>query len=414
MKVLIILQSNYPYPLIYGGQQAVFHMIDYLRHKVDISLIYNANGLSRDNELGLQKKWGNVAFFPYRKHWKEYAGVNQRFIKKVSDKVKTKFLSNNQEYKSYKTIEIKKEFDKEFLELINQVIVDEKIDLVQTEFLDTISLVYALPKNVKKVFIQHEIGYIKNKLYLDGLKNKTIDLDYLYELNKAFEIQSMNQYDAVIALTQTDVQKLYQDGVKIILESSPACIPPKVQMKEMCYSENRISFLGGYNHKPNSDGLKWFLDNVWDILLSFNKTINLDVIGAWPKAVCEDWRKKYKNIEFKGIVENLSDVLCGSVMIVPILVGSGMRMKILEAVNHGCPFVSTSVGVEGLSFEDGINCFIDDIPIHFAQKIVKLLEDKKLQKDFWKNSKKVYDDNYSLEQLGKKRLDIYKIFYEGN
>ena len=93
-------------------------------------------------------------------------------------------------------------------------------------------------------------------------------------------------------------------------------------------------------------------------------------------------------------------------MIVPILSGSGMRMKILEAINNSVPFVSTVVGAEGLMFETDRDCYITDNPNMFADSICKLLGDKKLQLDFVKSAKKVYDEYYSPDIQAKKRLTI--------
>jgi glycosyltransferase involved in cell wall biosynthesis len=85
-----------------------------------------------------------------------------------------------------------------------------------------------------------------------------------------------------------------------------------------------------------------------------------------------------------------------------------MRMKILEAVRNGCSFVSTSIGIEGLDFKDGQDCFIEDNPSLFAEKINILNENTKLQKKFYYNSKRVYEEKFSEEVLGNMRLSVYK------
>lgn len=94
-------------------------------------------------------------------------------------------------------------------------------------------------------------------------------------------------------------------------------------------------------------------------------------------------------------------------MIVPLRIGSGMRMKILDAVNCQIPFITTSVGVEGLLFENEKDCLIADTEETFVANLLRLIDDIHLQNHLIQNSKKVYDTNYSIDVLADKRLDVY-------
>lgn len=411
MKILIILKSVFPYPLSSGGQQAVFHMIDYLKDKIDISIVYDAKGVNPSDEKKLISLWENVKFFRYSKSKYDYIGWNYIFINKLCKKIQNILFHKEKDYTLSQVLTIHNEYDNDFLEFINSIIKQEKIEIVQTEFLDSISLVYALPENVKKVFVQHEIGYIRNALLLKEMKSDQMIDKYHFEKLKSFEVSTMNQYNVIITLTDVDSMKLKNDNVITAIMSSPACIPVKTKHSNYTYTTNRLTFLGGYNHKPNSDGLKWFLEKVWSFILITKPDTVLDVVGSWPKDVCEELMKRYKNITFKGMIQDLATVLPGSVMIVPILVGSGMRMKILDAVNHGCPFVTTTVGVEGLNFVNNESCFVEDVSESFASKVLELLNNKELQELFLLNSQKVYNENYSIEILGDKRLQIYNDLY---
>lgn len=97
-------------------------------------------------------------------------------------------------------------------------------------------------------------------------------------------------------------------------------------------------------------------------------------------------------------------------MIVPILIGSGIRIKILEACSQGVPFVSTSVGAEGIPLVNGSHCFITDDVESFVNDII-LLQEVELQKKFVSNSRKMIEDHYSLEALRKNRINIYESLF---
>ena len=97
-------------------------------------------------------------------------------------------------------------------------------------------------------------------------------------------------------------------------------------------------------------------------------------------------------------------------MIVPITIGSGIRMKILEAASMGIPFVSTTVGAEGIPLRDGHDCFLTDSPNTFVEDIVKL-QDKELKLLFIQNANCMVCENYSLEALRRNRLEIYNTVF---
>lgn len=77
-------------------------------------------------------------------------------------------------------------------------------------------------------------------------------------------------------------------------------------------------------------------------------------------------QSEYPELKLAGYVEDLGSFLKGSVAVVPIRIGSGMRMKILDAVLSKVPFVTTAKGVEGIDFKDGEDCLIVDDPAGFG------------------------------------------------
>ena len=97
-------------------------------------------------------------------------------------------------------------------------------------------------------------------------------------------------------------------------------------------------------------------------------------------------RQAYKQVEMTGFIPSISPYSSHSIMIVPILTGSGMRMKIIEAANNGIPFVTTQVGVEGLTFENGKDCYIENTHSAFAQSTLALMNDPNTQLTFRTNA----------------------------
>lgn len=126
-----------------------------------------------------------------------------------------------------------------------------------------------------------------------------------------------------------------------------------------------------------------------------------------PSYAVEVFETKYPGVRFLGYVEVLSDALKDSIMIVPITIGSGIRMKILEACSNGIPFVSTTVGAEGIPVVDGRHCYIADDPQIFVQDIIKL-QSADIQKQFVANCHSMIDELYSMDALKCNREEIYR------
>ena len=134
----------------------------------------------------------------------------------------------------------------------------------------------------------------------------------------------------------------------------------------------------------------------------------LKIVGlGWPTSYEGNFNGL--NVHLAGYVDDLSEHVSRTLMIVPLLTGSGMRMKILDASALSVPFVSTSVGAEGLNFSDGDTCMIADSDIEFAQALVKLMEDHPLQETIARKAHHLFKEKYSLESLVERRKEIYKI-----
>lgn len=406
---LLIVTSHLPYPLSSGGNQAQFHFIEYLRDKIDISIIFNVNRVNNKNALfALKQKWINVSFYPY--DWKKQTDRKEVLVSKLYRKLQKKLVKNVFCESDILPFE---ELTDCFLSHVESVIKRKSIDIVQIDFTTYLPLVTILPLDVKKVFVQHEIQYVRNKLLLSQMERISDKQRLVCSVQRNEEIAMMNKCDCVVTLTEVDKKKLECDGVEVKVVSSPACVSSTDVHVQFIPTDRKLVFIGGSGHYPNYQGLLWFLSRIWNKILIKLPDAQLNIIGKWKDNQVEEILDKYPQIYFKGFVDDLKDALQSSIMIVPILIGSGMRMKIVEAANYGVPFISTTVGVEGLNFKDGEECLIEDDESLFADKIIGLLNNAEQQKIFSQRVREKYEKEYSLEVLGKRRFDILKAVVDG-
>jgi GT2 family glycosyltransferase/glycosyltransferase involved in cell wall biosynthesis len=134
-------------------------------------------------------------------------------------------------------------------------------------------------------------------------------------------------------------------------------------------------FLGSFRHPPNQEALDWFTNLALPAVLERSPHARLVVVGADAPPL-HSLPDLPNNIELRGFVEDVREPLSRyTVFVCPILSGSGMRVKLLEAFAAGIPVVSTRIGAEGLTSEDGEICALADNPAEFAGKIVELFTD---------------------------------------
>jgi O-antigen biosynthesis protein len=133
-------------------------------------------------------------------------------------------------------------------------------------------------------------------------------------------------------------------------------------------------FLGGFRHLPNQEALDWFTRLVLPRILERKPRARLIVIGSDPPPR-HSLPHLPEAVELRGFVEDVLEPLAKyAVFVCPILSGSGVRVKLLEAFAAGIPVVSTSIGAEGLATVDGHICAIADEPQAFADRVIELLD----------------------------------------
>ncbi len=134
-------------------------------------------------------------------------------------------------------------------------------------------------------------------------------------------------------------------------------------------------FLGSFRHLPNQEALVWFSLQVLPKVVERCPDARLVIVGAEPPQR-HSLPGDPEHIELRGFVEDVREPLSRyAVFVCPILSGSGMRVKLLEAFSAGIPVVSTRLGAEGLAAQDGDICALADDPAEFAARIVELFDD---------------------------------------
>jgi glycosyltransferase involved in cell wall biosynthesis len=167
-------------------------------------------------------------------------------------------------------------------------------------------------------------------------------------------------------------------------------------------------FLGSFRHLPNHQALEWFTRRVLPLVLQRAPDARLVIVGhdPPPRHSLPDFGEA---IELRGFVEDVREPLASyAVFVCPILSGSGMRVKLLEAFAAGIPVVSTRLGAEGLTAKDGEVCALADSPQEFAEKILELFSNTAKANALAMRAREHVVATRDMAILSRKLLDSYR------
>lgn len=222
---------------------------------------------------------------------------------------------------------------------------------------------------------------------------------------RAFERKALSEMTHTIVLSQADYLAMKEvAGGDFRHTIIPTGIPDhggKREKPEQSAVMN-ILFVGSLAWKPNDQGLVWFLTNVVPLLQEAGYPYNLYIVGKNPSETVKRLAQQNENITITGYVPDIDGYYARChYMIVPLFIGSGLRVKILEAFSYGMPVVSTTTGAEGIAYTDGEDILIGDSPEEFVAGMKKML-DPDLRRKLSGNCRAVYLRNHSVEAMRSK------------
>ncbi|MDN3655863.1 glycosyltransferase family 4 protein [Ferruginibacter paludis] len=287
--------------------------------------------------------------------------------------------------------------DSNFLRIIPIVknIENNKYDLIIFEHLESLMLWRKIKKifpTAVIVFDAHNVDHV----LLSGKLTKT-------QLNRirAQESSLFLKCDLIIACSINDANVFAQlNQYKIPVRVVPNGIDTKMNSYNFPdFSENlNLIFCGSLDYDPNIQGLCWFLENIWPAIVERHPSINLSIVGRGKiSIVLKNLLQKNSRIIFIGEVDNVVQYYRKAhFAIVPILHGSGTRMKILEAMSLGIPVISTTAGAEGLEYEADKNILIANSPCEF-NRAIKFFDKPQVLKCISENARELVERKYSWD-----------------
>ena len=423
MKILISL-PYIPYPLDTGGNQAVFSMLDALRREHDLTLAIRCRPNKESEALAKALPDVKVVMMPCRSRIElpglGFKGTKFRFTRYVASSFTRKYFRYLERHSADDLLApqtgrrrsprfVKHHIpldDSPYFEALAKMAVEGHFDVVQGEFYENISLAYYIPEGITTVFVHHEIMFERLANEIALFPDTSVADSILADKEKACEVAMLSHFDHIITLTPTDRDKLQH-----LLPSSNIIVSPAVikyeEFLEFSLCTNELVFLGAPSHHPNLDGILWFCKEVLPLLRDKVPGLKIHCLGKWGE-VGARLANIYPELAFPGYLEEIAPFMNGKISIIPIRIGSGMRMKMLDSIQAGCPVVGTTKGIEGQNFTSGEDCLMADSAEDFAAAILRLVEDPALQRKLAEHAAATLKSLYDPEEMIRRRLDFYR------
>lgn len=224
---------------------------------------------------------------------------------------------------------------------------------------------------------------------------------------KMYEQHTLNQLDALVALTQEDADFFAQSGFTGKIHIAPHGIDiADFDHTVKPSGQPDVFHLGSMDWIPNQEAMRWFLEEIWPLVVKQIPDAKFHLAGKKIPAVFSQYSSP--NVVIDGEVANaISYMQQHHIMVVPLLSGSGIRIKILEGMALGKPIVATPRAAAGIQFIDGENILIGSQPAEVAQHIIHLLQQATQREQLGQNARQLIEQHYDNHVVCQQIIEFY-------
>ena len=386
------------WPLDTGAKLRNYHLARVLERRARVSLLaFNDHpSLSEDSIAALEKTYNHVVAIP-----RDAAYTFAKLMRGGLGSTPLPVLN-------YTTASMKRALEK--------VLSENDFDIVQVESIHLMSYLAIMRKARRRPVVVCDWHNIESELLRRYREREPSRLRRAYagrtaRLMSAFERRAMREFDAHVVVSQRDGQRLrdLNPGARIfVIENG---------VDTAFYSDlgtsdeslaRRIVFVGSMDYHANIDGAVDFAREVWPRLHERQPDLVFTIVGRDPAPEVRELAQ-LPGIAVTGSVADLRPFYREAIAaVVPLKVGGGSRLKILEAMAAGVPVVSTTLGAEGLEVQRDENILIADTNEQLVEAISSVVENEALRNDLSVAGRALVDSRYDWSTLGASLFDAYE------
>jgi polysaccharide biosynthesis protein PslH len=386
---ILIVSAQFPYPTRSGFTTRVYQLARHLAARHSVTVLSYAEPHERGSIAGLGTQ------------------MSVRAVERKSPSPTGKRVLQALTVASPRSYNSREVHSKRMQRAIDDVCSTKSFDVIQLEssFLCT----FRFPRTPRLVIDEHNIEYELFKRTYESersLPRRAFNhLEYLRF--RRFEQKCWARVDACVVTSEREVEPIRSRAP----ETPVVVVPNAVDVDHFTPTDTPVEphtvlFTGTLNYRPNLDGVRYLIDEVWPLVRDRYPDARLTLTGRSDGV---DTRSLMRpGVEFMGEVPDIRSCLgAAAVVAVPIRFGGGTRLKVVEGLAMGKAMVSTTLGCEGVAVRDGQHLLIADDAAAFASKIGDVFENPALGHVLGRAGRRLIETQYSWELAGARLEALY-------
>ncbi len=383
-KMVLIISPFLPYPPKDGGKLKMYNSIRFLSRDYDVILLSFI-------EDEIEKK-----YIPHLRF----------FCKEVFTVIRRPSQVSKEENKPLPEV-VKAFYSNQFRIKLQEILKTYPVDVVQTEY--TFMAHYTMDiNNIPKILVEHDTSLFS----LFGSYEKPVECGYFRWIDNwlrkvRFHKEAYSKFDKVIVFTDKEGKRV----MNLSKETNTSVMPIELDMSAYNFDTTEkaidIIFIGYMGHYPNIDGIFYFCNKIFPLIQNKIPETSLSILGTDTGDRLSALADR-KNINVIGEVADIKPFLAKSrVFVVPLRLGGGLKVKILEAMAMGLAVVATPCAVSGIGLENNKEVIIGSNPRRFAEGVINLLKDQILCYEMGDNARLFVRRNYDSNIVSKQYKSVY-------
>ena len=313
---------------------------------------------------------------------------------------------------SNESYNVSRYYTEDAAKLLENILREHEFDIVQFEGLFVVPYldVVKANTNAKLIYRAHNIVFdVWERLaYTEKFTPRRKYLEFLARRLKSYETDQINRFHQIFAISEQDRQSILRFGCETSLE----VLPVALDLEKYITTTPSTSFptlfhLGAMDFRPNKEGLEWFLYEIWPDIEKLNSELRFYIAGKHMQQ--EFFEYDSDNVVVEGeILDAVEFINSKAIMIVPLLSGSGMRVKIIEGMAMRKCIIATTMAAEGIFCHHGKDILIADTPDEFYRSILQCITNPAKLVEIGEQARKTADQYYNISTISERMLKIYE------
>ena len=316
-----------------------------------------------------------------------------------------------------KSYHVERFISKEFKSRLAEVLKKEHFDVVQLEMLYMAPYVETIREHSKAMIVLRAHN-VEHKIWERIAKDtkfflKRWYINHLASTLRDYELSALETVDGIAAITRKDAAFFRKYCSKPIIDIPYGVYPEEFTPKYEIEGKPKFYHIGSMNWMPNEDGIRWFIEEV------LPKTVEKvpDFVYHLAGRNMPEWLTALKNphVDVVGEVPDAKEFVANhDVAIVPLLAGSGIRIKIIESMAMGKTVITTRVGAEGILYDEEVNLIIAENKAKMVEAIRSINENPEIAVSIGQAARKLVEETYDNRKIIARLLMFYEQIKPGS